>query len=118
MRSHLHNILVPTALLLGGCDHALSLEWPSGAPIEVNDLASHHQYTLAPDTQEYRRLRQWVDMNRTGWSRYRITAPICGVCVSAGDVELNFLGSAVIAFTREGMWQKPVASSDYAFLKQ
>jgi hypothetical protein len=118
MRSYLRSVLVATALLVGGCDHALSLEWRSGAPIEVNDRASHHQYSLAPDTEDYRRLRQWVDMNRSGWSKYRITAPLCGVCVSAGDVELNFLGSAVIAFTREGMWQKSVAPSDYAFLRQ
>src|ERR1700733_13215339 len=60
MRNYLRNILVATALLIGGCDHGLSVEWPSGAPIGVNDLASHHQYTLAPDTLEYRRLRQWV----------------------------------------------------------
>jgi hypothetical protein len=118
MRNYLRNILVANALLIGGCDHELSLQWPSSAPIEVNDRASHHEYTLAPDSQQYRRLRQWVDMNRSGWSRYYITAPICGVCLSAGDVQLNFLGSAVIAFTPEGMWQKPVAPSDYAYLKR
>jgi hypothetical protein len=118
MRNYSRNILVATALLIGGCDHELSLEWPSSAPIEVNDRASHHQYTLAPDSQEYRKLRQWVDMNRSGWSRYPITAPICGVCVSAGDVQLNFLGSGVIAFTLEGMWRKSVAPSDYAYLQQ
>jgi hypothetical protein len=118
MRNHSRNILVATALLIGGCDHELLLEWPSSAAIAVNDRTPHHQYTLAPDSQEYRRLRQWVDMNRFGWSRYAITAPICAVCVSAGDVQLNFLGSGVIAFTPEGMWRKSVAPADYAYLQQ
>lgn len=104
------------ALTLGSCYRTLPLRLPSGVPIEVNVRESHNRFILEPNSDRFRQLELWVQQNQSGWSRYRVTAAACGICVSAGDVQLNFLGSSVIVYSKDGGWQKPVGPSEYAFL--
>lgn len=105
-------------LPLSACETTLSLQLPVGTPLDVSIPETHSHYTLAPDSDEYGKLALWIQRNQSGWSRYLITAPICGICVSTGGVQLNFLGPSVIVFLKDGGWHKPVPHSDYAFLKR
>ena len=107
------------ALLLGACGETIPLRLPVGVPLEVNVRETHTHYILAPDSNEYHKLDLWSQRNQSGWSRYYVTAPICGICVGAGDVQLNFLGPSVVVFLKDGGgWHKAVAPADYAFLRR
>jgi hypothetical protein len=118
MRRTLSVFPVCALLLLGACEAPIPLRLPVGAPLNVSVSETHNHFTIAPDSDEYRQLALWIERNQSGWSRYRVTLPICGICVSAGDIQLNFLGSSVIAVLKDGVWDKPVAPSDYAFLNR
>jgi hypothetical protein len=118
MRWILRVLLICAALSLGACADTIPLQFPAGAPLRVDVHETLRHYSLAPDSKEYRQLDLWIQRNRSGWSRYYIGAPICGICVTAGDVQLNFLGTSVVAFVNNGGWHKPVTPSEYAFLRR
>ncbi len=114
-RGLLRIFAISAALSLGACAETIPLQFPVGAPLRVDVHETLRHYTLAPDSKEYRQLELWIQQNRSGWSRYYISAPICGICVTGGEVQLNFL---VVAFVNSGGWQKPVTPSEYAFLRR
>lgn len=73
---------------------------------------------LQRDAPEWRRLQEWLAHNQSGWSPSMITNPSDGVFVRAGDLNLQFVGTTVFAFTNHGQFQKDICKEDYAYLKE
>jgi len=105
-------------MFLVACTQNVTLPLLGSTPVEVNVREAQRHYTLAPGSEGHLLLERWLQRNKSGWSLYYVTAPMCGVCVHAGDLGLNFLGGSVIAYRGSAMWTKAVEPSDYEFLKR
>lgn len=103
--------------LLAGCARQLPLALPPDAPARVTEPGGV-QYTLDPTSETYHALERWIADNRTGWSwgHYYTPPPVKGVSVRAGNLDLQFFDSTVLAHTPQGDYRKSVSPSDYAFL--
>jgi hypothetical protein len=110
-------LLAACAVLIAGCARQLPLALPANTPAQVFQLGGAH-YTLDPASAGYRSLDQWVSNNRSGWSwgHYYATPPTKGVIVRAGNLNLQFLDSTVLAHTPQGDYRKNAPPSEYAFL--
>jgi hypothetical protein len=107
--------LVAVGAVLPGCSHTLHLALPADTSIRV--VAGSDEQTIAPSDARYRELQQWLARNQKGWSPVFATNPGGGVLVSAGDLWLQFFDTTVFTRTPEGLLQKKVHPSEYAFLQ-
>lgn len=72
---------------------------------------------LQPDSPECRRLREWIAQNQSGGGQSYATNPSTGVFLHAGDLQMQFVGTAVFVFLPEQQYQKEIHEEDCAFLK-
>ena len=77
------------------------------------------QRDFAPDSDEARRLKAWVDANRDGWMPLLYTPNFsAALFVHAGNLDLEFIDTAVLlSVPQRGFVTKQVAPSDYEFLR-
>ncbi len=96
-----------------------TIELPAAAAVHVSELGGNggapHDFPADSDTA--RRLKSWIDANRSGWTPLLATPPVRGLFVSAGGVSLQFIDESVIVTRRDGVFHKKVAPADYAFLR-
>jgi hypothetical protein len=118
MRVRLRFALALTLVLTSACSHTLSLTLPPGTPVRVSGYGAEPPFMLDPNSVAYRDLTAWIDQNRTGWSRYRVTTPGGGTFVTAGSLQLQFLGSSVMAYTPDGAFDKAANRSECSFLRR
>src|ERR1700744_2252438 len=109
MRSQRRILLIALVVATAGCGSEVTLELPPGLPLKVTSGDLRYQYSIAPGSADYLKFQRWIAKSQSGWSRYRVTAPICGICVSASNTALNFLGDSVVLSIPAGMWQKRVS---------
>ena len=108
-------------LLLTGCGKDLIVLPQAGAQITVRGISGAglgEERTLDPDGVEYQLVRDWLERNASGWRPHYATPPNMGIFVSAGANYLQFVGSTVIAHTKQGVYMKSVSKEDYAFLER
>jgi hypothetical protein len=111
---------------LCSCSRTLHLELPPGTPVSLetdvttpgSNVVETRQVLLQPDAASYRRLQDWLAHNQGGWSQSLATNPSGGIRAHAGDLHLQFVGTAVFTWTDKGQFQKDVREEDYAFLKK
>ena len=117
---------VLTVALLSGCSRTLRLELPANTPIELRTFvldtpgsaeSARRNAQLHPDSAEYRRFREWLAQNQTGWSQSDTTIPRQGVIVQLTGSSLQFAADVVFASTTNGQFEKKVREQDYAYLK-
>lgn len=117
MRARVGSLVVLAAILSVGCSRNLELNLPVGEPVRVLELGGTAERVLLPHSDAYLQLVSWLETNRSGWSQYYATPPPKGVVVRAADLNLQFVESAVLAHTREGVFTKSILPADYAFLR-
>src|SRR4051812_26197851 len=112
--------------LLSGCSRTLRLELPANTPIELRTFvldtpgraeSARRNAQLQPDSPEYRRFREWLAQNQTGWSQSETTIPRQGIIVQLTGFSLHFAGDVVFASTTNGQFEKKIREQDYAYLK-
>ena len=118
MHTRLGAFLALAAISLSACSHDLQLALPTGEPVRVFQLGRTGEHTLTQQSEQYRKLVSWVENNRSGWSQYYATPPAKGIMVRAANLNLQFVESAALAHTPEGVFTKDVSPTDYAFLYQ
>jgi hypothetical protein len=84
--------------------------------VRVSGDGAEPPFTLDVGSPAYQDLVQWVEHNRTGWSRYGVTTPGGGTFVTAGQLRLQFLRSGVLAYTEDGAFDKHLPPGGHSFL--
>jgi len=116
-RTVLAAVLVSLACI--GCSSKeLAFELPAAEPVRVYDFNSKSERLLLPESAEHRELAQWVSNHRGGWAPYFATPPALGIMVRAGQLNLQFIDTTVLAHTSEGVFERSVVPAEYAFLRQ
>lgn len=91
---------------LAACGGDFTLQPPFGEPMTVSAISTHSVRNFAPTDAPYRRVVDWVDANRTGWSQYYGTPPSSGTMISYGNVSLQFIDKQVLARAPAGIFKK------------
>jgi hypothetical protein len=102
---------------LWACSRTLSLMLPDSVPLRVYYLGETGGYVLSPGSEQYQKLKLWVDHNQSGWSQYLATTPSRGILITGDSLWLQFIGSSAITKTTDGVFTKSVAPRDYTFLR-
>ncbi len=118
MSRYLFLICFGLLFAMNGCSRQIPLKVPSGEPVSVTQLGSMPDYTLSAGSDSYTKLVRWIDANRSGWSPYFATPPAKGIIVRSANLDLQFLDSTVLAHTRDGVFNKSIDPTEYAFLRR
>jgi hypothetical protein len=112
--------LLVFSLLAGltACAKDLSLAVSTQSIATVYNLDNKAERTLVPGSPARGQLVQWVATNHNGWRPYLATPPALGVIVRTSELDLQFMGSTVLAHTRDGVFSKSVEPRAYSFLLQ
>jgi hypothetical protein len=122
---HFFGLVGFAVILFSGCTRTLYLSLPSDTPVRLVTyhedsigISRPYEMPLPRDAPEWRRLQEWLAHNQSGWSQSMAINPSGGFFVRAGDLNLQFVGTTVFAFTDHGQFQKDIRQEDYAYLKE
>ena len=118
MRSIRPVLVVATALGLAGCAQSVPLALAPSATVTVHDLSTSAEHALQPGSPDHARLAAWLAANRSGWSTYVATPPADGTLVRARGLDLQVIGSTVLARTEDGVLSKSIEPADLGFLER